>query len=230
MIGQREPYTITDQVIDEHVTVPPAAAPQAVGSREAKRLATRHAILDATLRSLIEDGYGSLTTRRIAERAGIAQSTLMHHFETRESLLVEAVANLAETLAETAIGEIDLGALHGEGHRAAVLDRAWATFTSPEALGAAQLWGAAWTEPELATALRELEMRVAEIVMGAAATVFPDEARDPQFPVLIDGVVQVIRGLIMAIPTWGRPVIDARWAAIKPVLVTASSHLLAPPD
>lgn len=226
-------------MIDETVTPVSPAMPQAdratepagsPGPREAKRLATRQAILDATVEGLVEDGYGSLTTRRIAERAGIAQSTLMHHFETREALLVEAVASLAVTLAETALGEIDLDALRGEGHRHAVLDQAWATFTSPEALAAAQLWGAAWTEPELATALRELEIRVAELVMQTAATVFPVEAKDPQFPVYIDGVVQVLRGLIMAIPTWGRPVIDARWAAIKPVLVTASSHLLAPPD
>ncbi|MDO9356686.1 MAG: TetR/AcrR family transcriptional regulator [Solirubrobacteraceae bacterium] len=204
--------------------------PVTPGPREAKRLATRQSILDATVDGLVEDGYGSLTTRRIAERAGIAQSTLMHHFETRESLLVEAVANLAVDLAETALAEIDLDALRGEGHRDAVLDQAWSTFTSPQALAAAQLWGAAWTEPELATALRELEIRVAQLVMQTAATVFPDEATDPLFPVYIDGVVQVLRGLIMAIPTWGRPVIDARWAAIKPVLVTASSHLLAPPS
>lgn len=213
-------------MIDETVT----DAPPPVGAREAKRLATRSSILEATVAGLVEDGYGSLTTRRIAERAGIAQSTLMHHFETRESLLVEAVASLAATLAETALGQIDLAGFRGEGHRSAVLDRAWATFTSPEALAAAQLWGAAWTEPELAKALQELELRVAEIVMSTAATVFPAESEDPQFPVLIDGVVQVIRGLIMAIPTWGRPVIDARWEALKPVLVTASSHLLAPPE
>ncbi|RYG62810.1 TetR/AcrR family transcriptional regulator, partial [bacterium] len=107
-------------MIDETVT----EAPASVGPREAKRLATRASILEATVSGLVEDGYGSLTTRRIAERAGIAQSTLMHHFETRESLLVEAVASLAATLAETALGQIDLAGLHGEGHRSAVLDRA----------------------------------------------------------------------------------------------------------
>ncbi len=243
-------YSIIDHVIGEDITQAspggatpsggmPLPAPHAPaepsppplpGSREAKRLATRRSILDATVAELAESGYGSLTTRRIAERAGIAQSTLMHHFETRELLLVEAVASLAASLAQTAIAEIDPTSLSGEVHRSAVLDRAWTTFTSPDALAAAQLWGAAWTEPELATALRELEMRVAEIVMTTAATVFPAEARDPQFPVLIDGVVQIMRGLIMAIPTWGRPVIDARWAAIKPVLVSASSYLLAPSE
>ena len=197
-------------------------------TRAAQRENTRRAILDATVGCLIDDGYGALTTRRVAERAGIAQSTLMHHFETRERLLVESVAQLAETMADSAVRDIDLTHLHEPGHRAAVLDRAWATFTSPEALTAAQLWGAAWAEPELAVALRDLEIRVAEIVMGAASTVFPHESTDPRFPIMIDGVVQVIRGLIMAIPTWGREAIDARWALLKPLLVEASTHMLEP--
>lgn len=235
VIDEADRTTIVDQVIDEtsHNEPDPderrAAASQPPVGREAQRQRTRQVILDATVACLVEDGYGALTTRRIAERAGVAQSTLMHHFETREFLLVEAVANLATTLAHTAVQAIDLGALHGEGHRSAVLDRAWATFTSPQALAAAQLWGAAWTEPELASALRDLELRVAEIVLRAASTVFPEESSDPQFPVMIDGVVQLIRGLIMAIPTWGRPAIETRWAAIKPLLVAASSHLLEPP-
>jgi AcrR family transcriptional regulator len=199
-------------------------------TRAAQRDNTRRAILDATVRCLAEDGYGALSTRRIAERAGIAQSTLMHHFETRELLLVEAVSSLAESLAATAVANIDLSQLRTEQHRAAVLQSAWDTFTSPPALAAAQLWGAAWAEPELAVALRQLEMRVAQIVMEAASTVFPVESSDPTFPILIDGVLQVMRGLIMAIPTWGREVIDARWAALAPVLVDASRHLIAQPE
>ncbi|MEN0015909.1 MAG: TetR/AcrR family transcriptional regulator [Solirubrobacteraceae bacterium] len=199
-------------------------------TREAQRLTTRRSILDATVACLVDDGYGSLTTRRIAERAGIAQSTLMHHFSTRESLIVEAVAALAEQLAAKAIDELDLEALRGPAHRAAVLERAWATFTAPEALAAAQLWGAAWTEPELASALGELELRVAALVLSSAAVVFPDESLDPQFPVMIDGVVQMIRGLIMAIPTWGRETVEARWQALVPVLIDASNHLVAPPE
>lgn len=239
MIGESRLYTITDQVIDEasHKTSTPSrrvaptpAAPGAPTTREQQRQNTRRAILDATVACLVEDGYGALTTRRIAERVGIAQSTLMHHFETREALLVEAVSNLAITLAETAVQQLDLTTLSGDVHREAVLDQAWATFTSPEALAAAQLWGAAWTEPELAAALRDLEIRVAEIVLRTAATVFPEESTDPAFAVYIDGVFQMIRGLIMAIPTWGKDAVDARWSMLRPVIVTASGALIPSRD
>src|SRR5690606_6215637 len=98
---------------------------------------------------LIEHGYSALTTRRVAERANVAQSTLMHHFPAREALLVEAVTALATSLAQRAVSEIDLAAAGDEQHRSAVLDQAWRTFTSPEAMAAIQLWGAAWAEPEL---------------------------------------------------------------------------------
>jgi len=154
----------------------------------------------------------------------------MHHFETRELLLVEAVASLAETLAQTTLSQLDLTAARGAAHRGAVVDLAWATFTSPEALAAAQLWGAAWTEPEIATALRELEIRVAQLILESAQTVFPEEMEDPRFPVFIDGVYQLIRGLVMGIPTWGKDAIDARWSIIRPVLLDASLQVIPPGD
>ncbi|MBO9534913.1 MAG: TetR/AcrR family transcriptional regulator [Solirubrobacteraceae bacterium] len=202
------------------------AAPQAPGPREQQRQRTRRAILDETVRCLVDDGYGALTTRRIAERAGIAQSTLMHHFETREGLLVEAVATLAEQVASASIREVQAIGARGAAQREAVLDQAWATFTSPEALAAAQLWGAAWAEPEVATALRDLEVRVGQLILGAAQEVLPDETTDPRFAIYIDGVYQLIRGLVMGIPVWGKDVIDARWALIKPVLLEASLEVV----
>lgn len=195
-------------------------------TRAQQRVATRLAILDATTQCLVQDGYGALTTRRIADRAGIAQSTLMHHFETREALLVDAVAHVARRLAEQALDEIDLAALRSPEHRDAVLERAWREFTSPQALAAAQLWIAAWTEPELAAALDDLERRISSILMATASTLFPDQAEDPDFPALIDAAVSLIRGLVMAIPVSGRSAVDRRWQAIRPLLSRAAAELL----
>lgn len=200
-----------------------------VGPREQQRLATRAAILDATVAALVDDGYATLTTRRVADRAGVAQSTVMHHFPAREVLVVEAVSNLAVTMSETAVRELGAADLRGADHREAVLDQAWKTLTTPEALATAQLLGAAWGEPELATALRDLEVRIAEIVLQTALAVFPDESSDPRFAVYIDSIFQTIRGLITSIPTWGRETIELRWRLIKPVLLESASLLIPPP-
>jgi AcrR family transcriptional regulator len=195
-------------------------------TRAEQRANTRRALIDATRDSLVEEGYAALTTRRIAERAGVAQSTLMHHFETREALLVEAVSDLALRLAEEALDEIDLAALHLPEHREAVLDQTWTKFTSSEALAAAQLWVAAWSEPELAATLRDLEARINSILAASAGTLFPDQAADPRFPALIGAAVALIRGLVMAIPISGRDVVQARWQTIKPLLLESAAELL----
>jgi AcrR family transcriptional regulator len=195
-------------------------------TRAEQRAATRRALIDATADCLVEEGYAGLTTRGVAQRAGVAQSTLMHHFETREALLVEAVSALALGLAEDALDQIDLAALHQPKHSEAVLDQAWREFTSPQALAAAQLWIAAWSEPELAATLRDLERRISSILGATAVTLFPEHHEDPRFPALIDASVSLIRGLVMAIPISGREVVDARWQTIKPLLLQSAAQFL----
>ncbi|WP_372789681.1 TetR/AcrR family transcriptional regulator [Paraconexibacter sp.] len=195
-------------------------------TRAQQRVATRTALLEATGRVLVEEGYVGLTTRRVAEVAGVAQSTLMHHFPTREALLVETVTHLAMRLADDALEQLDLSGLRSPQQRDAILDQAWREFTSPPAIAAAQLWAAAWAEPELAAALRELEERLGQLIAATAGTLFPDLADDPRFAPLLDASVSLIRGLVMAIPVSGQATVDARWAAIKPILADAAGRLL----
>src|SRR2546421_2205028 len=157
-------------MIDEASTL---AEPRRV-TRAEQRAATRRALVEATAECLVEEGYAALTTRRVAEHAGVAQSTLMHHFATREALLIEAVTHLALQLAERTLEAIDLAALLAPERRDAVLDEAWREFTSPQALAAAQLWGAAWSEPQPAQTLRGLEGRIGPIIVKAPVAFLPD--------------------------------------------------------
>lgn len=195
-------------------------------TRAEQRAATRQSIIDATIDCLVEDGYVALTTRRVAERAGVAQSTVMHHFETREALLVEAVTQVAARLAERALERIDFEALRTPDHREAVLDEAWLEFTSEGALAAAQLWAAVWSEPELTPVLRELEQRLTGIIVGTAHALFPELGGDRRLPALLDAAVSLIRGLVLAIPVWGRDAVTARWQAIKPIILDATAEIL----
>jgi AcrR family transcriptional regulator len=199
-------------------------------TRAEQRAATRLRIIEATIACLVEGGYAELTTRRIAERAGIAQSTVMHHFETREALLVEAVSHAASRLAAQALNRIDFAALRTPEHREAVLDEAWLEFTSPQALAAAQLWAAVWSEPELAPVLRKLEERVSGIIISTADALFPELADDPRLPALLDATVSLIRGLVLAIPVWGAQNVTTRWRAIKPLILDAAAQLLEEPS
>lgn len=189
-------------------------------------MATRRTILHATIECLSEDGYAGLTTRRVAERAGVAQSTVMHHFETRESLLVEAVTQVAGELAEQAVGRIDLAALRDPAHREAVLDEAWREFSSPQALAVAQLWMAVWSDPGLAPTLRELESRINRIIVATSTALLSDLEGDERLPALLDGTLALIRGLVVAIPVWGAEEVTSRWQAMKPLVLETAARVL----
>lgn len=195
-------------------------------TRVQQRAATRQALLDATAACLIEEGYRGLTTRTVAERAGVSQSTVMHHFPTRDAFLVETVTHFAQRLAEEGLAQIEVYDLQRPERRDAVLDQTWRQFTSPEGIAVSQLWNAAWTEPELVPTLQDLERRLGSIMLASAGTLFPERADDPRLPALIDTMVSVIRGLIVSIPIFGRDAVDARWGAIKLILLRAAAEVL----
>lgn len=49
---------------------------------------TRERLLDATARVLIEDGQAEVSTRRIAERAGVAHGLIRYHFGSLDELML----------------------------------------------------------------------------------------------------------------------------------------------
>ncbi len=56
-----------------------------------RAVATRLRFLDATLQSLAEKGYAATTTQEVCRRLNVSRGTLLHHFATREELIVETV-------------------------------------------------------------------------------------------------------------------------------------------
>ncbi|HZC52474.1 MAG TPA: TetR/AcrR family transcriptional regulator [Mycobacterium sp.] len=53
------------------------------------------AILAATLDLLVEQGYSRLTVERVALRAGVAKTSLYRRWSTKESLVLDAIVNMA---------------------------------------------------------------------------------------------------------------------------------------
>ncbi|CAN7529896.1 helix-turn-helix domain containing protein [Phenylobacterium sp. LjRoot219] len=50
--------------------------------------ATREAILDATEAVMVDEGYAAVTSRRVAERAGLKSQLVHYHFGTMDDLFV----------------------------------------------------------------------------------------------------------------------------------------------
>jgi AcrR family transcriptional regulator len=59
--------------------------------KTAARAAAEEALLDATERLLAEVGYAGVTTRRLAEQAGINHGLVHYYFGSNENLLVHAL-------------------------------------------------------------------------------------------------------------------------------------------
>lgn len=205
---------------------PLTQAPSRRRTRAEQRAETKLAILNAFIDCLIDDGYARLSTRAVAERVGVAQSTLMHHFPTRDAFLVEGVTHLAMRLADEALDALEIVRLRAPEQREAVLDQAWKEFTSPPALAAAQMWAAAWVEPELAATLRDIEARLSTIIVGAVGALFSDIAEDPEFPSVLEAALTLIRGLVMAVPVIGIEAVNERWETMKPLLLKTAGRVL----
>jgi AcrR family transcriptional regulator len=62
--------------------------------------ATRKAFLDAAEELLISNGAAAITTRKVAERAGVNQALVHYHFGTIEELLVAALERVSVQVKE----------------------------------------------------------------------------------------------------------------------------------
>src|SRR5262245_64698057 len=64
------------------------------------RAAAEDALLDAAERLLVDVGYARITTRRLAEEAGVNHGLVHYYFGSMEALLVRALERFTERLAD----------------------------------------------------------------------------------------------------------------------------------
>jgi AcrR family transcriptional regulator len=164
---------------------------------QAERSATtRQALLDATIRCLVEEGYANTTTSRVAELAGVSRGAHLHHFQTRSALIAAAVERLQIRRAQELMAAAD--ALPSGPERVTqALDLLWRSYTSPLFQGALDLWTAGRTDAELRSHLVKIERDFDRQTMQLARRLFPQAAERPDFEQLIEMAASTIRGLTL---------------------------------
>jgi AcrR family transcriptional regulator len=75
----------------------PQAAPAGRARRAGRGLKVRAAVLAATLTELTDNGYAALTVDNVARRSGVHKTTIYRRWKDRESLVADAVTDLAAT-------------------------------------------------------------------------------------------------------------------------------------
>ena len=185
-----------------------------------RREASRAALLDAAVDCLIEDGYARLTTRRVAERAGVSQGTQMHYFPTKTTFLTEAIRHVSRRLADEALARTVGPSLDEVARRGAMLDELWRVHNEPVFHATLELWIAARTDEELRAEMRELDRDLSRLLLESATEMFPGRACDADFRVRLEMALAVIRGLAMTRAVVGARTVQTRWRAMREHLMT----------
>ena len=157
---------------------------------------TRQALLDATIASLVEDGYANTTTSRVAERAGVSRGAHLHHFQTRQALVAAAIEHLSRRRSASLLAAADTLPT-GPERVARGLDLIWASYASPLFQAALDLWSDARTDPELRRHLTGVERELDRQTLELARRFFPDLAGRPAVEHHIEMAVATARGLAL---------------------------------
>jgi AcrR family transcriptional regulator len=116
---------------------------------------TKQDVLAAAKDSLIESGYSQLSTRRIAERAGVPLSQIHYHFRSKENLVLEVLAEENRRLLERQVEMYaDDQPLWKQWEQAC--DYLDDDLESGYVRVLQEMMAAGWSDPAIATAVRAL--------------------------------------------------------------------------
>lgn len=138
--------------------------------QEERSAATRRLLLEATVACLVEVGYIGTTSAAVAEKAGLSRGAQLHHFGTRDQLVVAAVEHLAHkrlTLVHEALAALSSATTGGERRtphplelQEAALGLLADALSGPLYAATLELWVAARSHPDLRAQLIPAEERV----------------------------------------------------------------------
>ncbi len=177
---------------------------------------------------LVEDGYANLTTRRIAERAGVSQGTQQHYFKTKTEFVVEAMRYAVQQITADVLRRIDIRSLGDPERQDALLDEIWAVHKSAAFKASLELWIAARSDDELRRNMRKLEREISATIGDAARKAIPEQDRTPELLELVDVGLATVRGYAMMAPVVPPADLERRWALAKRHLLVALQGV-APP-
>jgi AcrR family transcriptional regulator len=170
---------------------------QRVRRTQAERSAAmRTRLLDATIECLVSYGYAGTTTPRVAQLAGVTRGAQIHHFRSKEDLVVAAIEHLAQQRAQAAIRE--LGRVQASPDPiATILDFLWEAHQGPMFTAAVELWVAARTDPVLAQHIERVEPVVNSTLISAIAQLVPDHPAQRKIRNIVYTAMDALRGILV---------------------------------
>jgi AcrR family transcriptional regulator len=184
-------------------------------TQDQRRAATRKALLDASLASLLEDGFSGLTTRRVAGRAGVSAATVRVYFPTRASFVAAAVEQLAAELLRQHREHVAQQAASDANSIESWLDELWEICKGPAFNVMVELSSAARNDEDARENFELAERALTKHITLAATDLFPEQISEPRFRALVDLATASMRGLAMFLPVAKQDHLEQRWLAIR---------------
>src|SRR3954464_14500532 len=185
--------------------------------QEERSRAMRARLLEATVELLVEKGYAGTSTTLVSERAGVSRGAQLHHFPTKQDLVVAAVQHVTEVRGSEPAAAAETLPTGGRRTRA-VLQVLGDHFTSPVFTAALELWVAARTDPELLAAVAPLEQRLGRGPHRMTVELLGADESRPGVRELVQATLDLVRGLGLASTisddTHRRERILDRWAEV----------------
>ncbi|WP_286689544.1 TetR/AcrR family transcriptional regulator [Aeromicrobium sp. REDSEA-S38_B2] len=158
--------------------------------------AMRLRLMEATVECLVELGWSGTSTTVVSQRAGVSRGAQLHHFPSKQALVVGAVEHLTERRRHAMADAVRT--LPDVGRTRAVLDVLAAQFTSPVFFAALELWVAARTDPDLREAVAPLERRVGRETHAYALELLDVDEQRGRNRELVQATLDLLRGLGLA--------------------------------
>ncbi|HET7531828.1 MAG TPA: TetR/AcrR family transcriptional regulator [Nocardioidaceae bacterium] len=174
----------------------PAAAPARVPQEERTRV-MRQRLLEATVELLVEHGWSGTSTTLVSKRAGVSRGAQLHHFPTKNDLVLAAVEHLSEVRGRE-LAEAATKLPSGRRRTRAVLEMLAEHFTSPVFIAALELWVAARTDETLLASLAPLEQRIGRDIHRRTVELLEVDERQPGVRELVQATLDLVRGLGLA--------------------------------
>lgn len=166
-------------------------------SNATRSASTRVRLLEACVESLAEHGWSGTTTTGVCDRAGLSRGAQLHHYPTKDDLVVAAVRHLAVRRG-VELRERAAALPTGSDRTAAVLDLLAAHHTGPLWTAALEVWVAARTDPALRAALLPLEATLGRDLHRLTVELLGADERVPGVRETVQATLEVLRGLGVA--------------------------------
>jgi AcrR family transcriptional regulator len=129
------------------------------------RAAAEEALLDAAERLLVDGGYAGITTRRLAEEAGVNHGLVHYYFGSNENLLVSTLERFTDRLLDRQRALYDADEPFGEKWRTAMRHLTDDDLTYQKVWLELQALG--WNHPELRRRLAAVNAEWRAVLTGA---------------------------------------------------------------